>query len=163
MATHSSVLAWRIPGTGEPVGLASMGSHRVGHDWSDAAAEAADFLGGPVVKSPPANARDMGSIPCSRRFHMPWGNKATEPQLMSLCSRAWELQTTVAWALYRAVFSNKRNHCNEEPVHHNWRVALLSATRESPHTAMKTKCSQKLIILKKRCLLIWQTNSLFSL
>ena len=33
MATHSSVLAWRIPGTGEPHGLPSMGSHRVGHDW----------------------------------------------------------------------------------------------------------------------------------
>ena len=32
MATHSSVLAWRIPGTGEPGGLRSMGSHRVGHD-----------------------------------------------------------------------------------------------------------------------------------
>ena len=32
MATHSSVLAWRIPGTGEPSGLLSMGSHRVGHD-----------------------------------------------------------------------------------------------------------------------------------
>ena len=32
MATHSSVLAWRVPGTGEPGGLASMGSHRVGHD-----------------------------------------------------------------------------------------------------------------------------------
>ena len=32
MATHSSVLAWRIPGTGEPAGLPSMGSHRVGHD-----------------------------------------------------------------------------------------------------------------------------------
>ena len=32
MATHSSVLAWRIPGTGEPCGLLSMGSHRVGHD-----------------------------------------------------------------------------------------------------------------------------------
>ena len=31
-ATHSSVLAWRIPGTGEPGGLPSMGSHRVGHD-----------------------------------------------------------------------------------------------------------------------------------
>ena len=40
MATHSSVLAWRIPGTGEPSGLPSMGSHRVGHDWSDAAAAA---------------------------------------------------------------------------------------------------------------------------
>ena len=35
MATHSSVLAWRIPGTGEPGGLPSMGSHRVRHDWSD--------------------------------------------------------------------------------------------------------------------------------
>ena len=44
MATHSSILAWRIPGTGEPGGLPSMGSHRVGHDWSDlAAAAAADF------------------------------------------------------------------------------------------------------------------------
>ena len=32
MATHSSVLAWRTPGTGEPGGLPSMGSHRVGHD-----------------------------------------------------------------------------------------------------------------------------------
>ena len=38
MATHSSVLAWRIPGMGEPGGLPSMGSHRVGHDWSDLAA-----------------------------------------------------------------------------------------------------------------------------
>ena len=35
MATHSSVLACRIPGTGEPGGLPSVGSHRVGHDWSD--------------------------------------------------------------------------------------------------------------------------------
>ena len=41
MATHSSVLAWRIPGTGEPDGLLSMGSHRFGHDWSDLAAAAA--------------------------------------------------------------------------------------------------------------------------
>ena len=38
MATHSSVLAWRIPGTEEPGGLPSMGSHRVGHDRSDIAA-----------------------------------------------------------------------------------------------------------------------------
>ena len=40
MATHSSVLAWRISGTGEPGRLPSMGSHRVGHDWSDLAAAA---------------------------------------------------------------------------------------------------------------------------
>ena len=42
MATHASTLAWRIPGMGEPDGLPSMGSHRVGHDWSDLAAAAAD-------------------------------------------------------------------------------------------------------------------------
>ena len=41
MATHSSVLAWKIPGMGEPGGLPSLGSHRVWHDWSDLAAAAA--------------------------------------------------------------------------------------------------------------------------
>ena len=44
MATHSSVLAWRIPGTVEPGGLPSVGSHRVGHDWSDLAAAVACLL-----------------------------------------------------------------------------------------------------------------------
>jgi len=42
MATHSSVLAWRIPGTEEPGGLPSMGSHRVRHDWCNLAAAAAE-------------------------------------------------------------------------------------------------------------------------
>ena len=46
MAAHSSVLAWRIPGMGEPGGLPSMGSHRVGHDLSDLAAAAAGQEGG---------------------------------------------------------------------------------------------------------------------
>ena len=44
MATHSSVLAWRISGTGEPGGPPSMGSHRVGHDCRDLAAAAETFL-----------------------------------------------------------------------------------------------------------------------
>ena len=43
MATHSGVLAWRIPGMVEPGGLLSMGSHRVGHDWSDLAAAAVSY------------------------------------------------------------------------------------------------------------------------
>ena len=60
MATHSSVLAWRIPGTGEPGGLASVGSHRVRHDWSDLGAAAASifqtqirikFSGNPEIKT----------------------------------------------------------------------------------------------------------------
>ena len=42
MATHSSVLAWRIPGIGKPGGLPSLGSHRVGHNWSNLAAAAAN-------------------------------------------------------------------------------------------------------------------------
>ena len=46
MATHSRVLAWRIPGTGEPSGLPSMGSHRVVHGWNDLAAVAAVNQGG---------------------------------------------------------------------------------------------------------------------
>ena len=59
MATHSSVLAWRIPGMAEPGGLPSMGSHRVGRDWSDAAAAAAAAaawasLVAQRVKNPPA-------------------------------------------------------------------------------------------------------------
>jgi len=44
MATHSSVIAWRIPGTGEPGGLPSMGSRRVRHDWSDLAAAAFIYI-----------------------------------------------------------------------------------------------------------------------
>ena len=40
MAIHSGVLAWRIPGTGHPGGLPSVGTQRVGHDWSDSAAAA---------------------------------------------------------------------------------------------------------------------------
>ena len=44
MAPHSRVLAWRIPGTGKPGGLPSMGSRRVGHDWSDLAAAAASKM-----------------------------------------------------------------------------------------------------------------------
>ena len=48
MATHSSVLAWRIPGMGEPGGLPSLGSHRVGHDWSDLAAAGLLWYGNPL-------------------------------------------------------------------------------------------------------------------
>ena len=50
MATHSSILAWRIPGMGEPGGLPSMGSHRVRHDSSDIAAAAALFMNQTMLK-----------------------------------------------------------------------------------------------------------------
>ena len=70
LATHSNILAWRIPGMGEPGGLLSMGSHRVGHYWSDLAA--AWFLYGAslvaqTVKNPLVNAGHPDSIPWSGR------------------------------------------------------------------------------------------------
>ena len=64
MATHSSVLVWRIPGTGEPGGLPSMGSHRVGHDWSNLACMHActgEGNGNPLQYSCPENPRDRGA------------------------------------------------------------------------------------------------------
>ena len=59
MATHSSVLAWRIPGTGEPGGLPSVGSHRVGHDWSDLAAAVAAFLEIPLKSANSGNSQTV--------------------------------------------------------------------------------------------------------
>ena len=70
MATHSSVLAWRIPGTGEPGGLPSLGSHRVGYDWSDLAA-AADKM------HARRELRSACSISDSSRAAMVWGLTAT--------------------------------------------------------------------------------------
>ena len=52
MAAHSSVLAWRVPGTGESGGLPSLGLHRVGHDWSDLAAAAAAAAASCIVRPP---------------------------------------------------------------------------------------------------------------
>ena len=61
MATHSSVLAWRVPGMGEPGGLPSLGSHRVGHNWSSLAAAVAAY---PFSRgsSPPRNGTRVSCI-----------------------------------------------------------------------------------------------------
>ena len=80
MATHSSVLAWRIPGTGEPGGLLSMGSHRVGHDWSNLAAAAAYweiFPGGSDGKESSLGWEDslekgMETHPSILAWRFPW-------------------------------------------------------------------------------------------
>ena len=70
MATHSSVLAWRIPGTGEPGGLPPTGSHKVGHDWSDLAAAAAGlprWRYWSIIHLPIQETWDTGSISGSGR------------------------------------------------------------------------------------------------
>ena len=62
MATHSSILAWRIPGTGEPGGLPSMRSHRVRHDWRLSSSSSSS-----AGKESTCDAGDPGSIPGSGR------------------------------------------------------------------------------------------------
>ena len=74
-----------------------------------------DFLGGSVVKHLPANAGDTGSIPGLERSHMPRNNKACAPELLSLCSRAWEPQLLSPCTL-EPVLCNRRSHCNEKLV-----------------------------------------------
>ena len=101
MATHSSVLAWRIPGTGEPGGLPSVGSHGVGHNWSDLAAAAAGksegFPGGASVKNLLANTgdiRNMGLIPKSERS--PGGGNGNPLQYSCL-------ENAIRWAWWATV------------------------------------------------------------
>ena len=73
MATHSNVLAWRIPGTEEPGGLPSMGLHRVGHDWSDLAAAAAAAY---PFSSGSSRPRNWSSISCiASRFFTSWATR----------------------------------------------------------------------------------------
>ena len=70
IATHFSVLVWRIPGMGEPGGLPSMGSHRVGHNWNDLAAAEQGFPGGASGEEPTCQCRR----PKRHRFN-PWVGK----------------------------------------------------------------------------------------
>ena len=85
MATHSSVLAWRVPGTGEPDGLPPTGSHRVGHDWSDLAVAAMIWQVALAVKNPLTNGgevRDLRSTLGSGRS--PGGGHGNPPQCSCL-------------------------------------------------------------------------------
>ena len=86
MATHSSVLAWRIPGTVEPGGLPSKGSHRVGHDWSDLAAAAHSWLESKMMQLLGQQSSTASGLPrwlsgkesasqCSRCGFYPWVEK----------------------------------------------------------------------------------------
>ena len=103
MATHSSVLAWRISGTGEPGGLPSMGSHRVGHDWSNLAAAAASLHQAMVfpvvmygceswtVKKAECQKIDTFELWCWRRLlRVPWtarrSNQSILKEISSGCS-----------------------------------------------------------------------------
>ena len=89
MATHSSVLAWRIPGAGEPGGLPSMGSHRVGHDWSDLAVAVSGTWQAPLP-------RDGQTKPCRRCedtkpmvSNLSWVRLSCGTWFLRVCSQRW--------------------------------------------------------------------------
>ena len=88
MATHSSVLAWRIPGSGEPYGLPSMRSHRVGHNWSDLATAAAAALW-PMVYSVADECfceKFIQGVPQARCLDGSWASFLSQYTLILLAS-----------------------------------------------------------------------------
>ena len=96
------------------------------------------FPGGSVIKDLPANAGDMGSIPGLGRSHMLRSKSAHEPQVLSLCSRAWELQLLKPCGLYRNTVASTsptpgadaaRSTPSGDPA--CWNHHLRSLTRES--------------------------------
>ena len=82
MATHSSVLAWRIPGTGEPGGLLPMGSHRVGHDWSDLAV---------AVYIHPSKTTFFSSLDYSQLFYAPSPDLVTPFPALFCAPEGWPI------------------------------------------------------------------------
>ena len=96
MATHSSVLAWRIPAMGEPGGLPSMGSHRVRHDWSDLTATAATSGQFPVVCS---ILYTWTTPPITWMHHL--GHGSFSPLLQCRCPRwaPWHRLAVNCWIL----------------------------------------------------------------
>ena len=109
MAAHSSVLAWRIPGTREPGGLSSVGLHRVRHDWSDAAA-AAELFGRIAMTN-------LDSILKGRDFTLPTKLHLIKGMVFSSSHMwMWELDYKESWV--------PKNWCF-------WTV-VLEKTLESP-------------------------------
>ena len=97
MAPHSSILAWRIPGMGEPGGLPSMGSHRVGHNWSNLAA-AWQLLIPPVATAGVWNhtaewrwLRTLSTI----LFLAEWSGSSTEPPKVKSLHNSYSTVTYV--------------------------------------------------------------------
>ena len=147
METHSIFLAWRIVGIGEPGGLPSMGSQRVGQDWVTELNLFQMFLfsfilkvkglwqdipGSPLVKNLPANWGDMGVIPGPGGFPMP---QATKP----IHHNCWAFVPQLLKATHHALPQEKP--LNEKSVHCNEERPLVSATGESQCTAKKTQHS----------------------
>ena len=100
MATHSSILAWRIPWTEEPGGLQSIGSHRVGHDWSDlACTHVVNYEASPAprIKDCPALVCPFQTLRQDPRWDSP-ATPASSPHPSQLHSvLLWSVGQTFCW------------------------------------------------------------------
>ena len=92
LATHSSVLAWRIPGMGEPGGLQSMRSLRVGHDWATSLSRIGEGTGNPLQCSCLENPRDGGAW-----WAAVYGVAQSRTQLKWLSSSSSRVVVWVKW------------------------------------------------------------------
>ena len=106
MATHSRLLAWRSPGTGEPDGLLSMGSHRVGHDWSDLAAVAAEMGTLVALFLYTYSSKDVVVIPARN----PWETES-EYIIFPWEERVPGSSTSTTWSEFLESFSDNLIHC----------------------------------------------------
>ena len=140
MATHSSVLAWRIPGMEEPGGLPSMGLQRVRHDWSDIAAAAAAFPPGHLYLPPPSSLlhvtvylsrcpslwRNFSWLTLDVLSSMLYRWRSLEATLKiklktrsrRLNSKSWEHQRTTDSREHELIGAHKTLHTYTETKHH---------------------------------------------
>ena len=139
MATHSSVLAWRIPGMVERNGLPSMGSHRVGHDWSDLAAGA-------------AAPRNKEEKPYSRSNHGPqW------PAVQQISPQSpWRLYKFSPWTLCHPLIQHSRVPPPAgkslpllKSAHKVWKRGLLLQMHRHLHKATRITKNQGIMTLPK--------------
>ena len=105
MATHSGVLAWRIPGTGEPGGLPSLRSHRVGNDWSDTAAGLywilTDLEEGKYPSLVPYREKAMATHSSTLAWNIPWTEEPGRLHAVHGVAKSWIWLSTFTFTDWR--------------------------------------------------------------
>ena len=123
MASHSRVLAWRIPGTGEPGGLPSMGSHRVGHDWSDLAASHKSCSPTLVAQTGKRLSTTRGGG--TRVWSLGWEDPLEKEMAIHF--------STVAWKIPWTQYPGRLHFMGSQRIGHDWEYSHMKNTdRKAP-------------------------------
>ena len=127
MATHSSVLAWRIPGTGEPGWLPSMGSHGVRHYWSDLAAAA-------KIRKAPLEAQRVKRLPAMQETWV-WSLGQEDPLEKEMATHS----SILAWIILWIEEPVRLQSTGSQRVGHDWATSL-HLFREGNGTPLQYSC-----------------------